>query len=142
MRRPWRPSRTARHTGEAPDGNLPPSRRLNRDAVKNQGDFSMPMIQQNTLSLKWRGLAALAALAGLVGASVATGRFVTPSAPAETGPNLPAQPIGPNDLLSISVYGAPEFSRTVRVGEEGLIRLPMLRAKIAVLDLPPAKLAT
>jgi polysaccharide export outer membrane protein len=70
----------------------------------------------------------------------ASAQFVTPSAPAESGPNLPAQPIGRNDLLAISVYGAPEFSRTVRVSEAGQIRLPMLHDKIAVLGMMPAEL--
>lgn len=43
---------------------------------------------------------------------------------------LPAQPIGPNDLISVSVYDAPEFSRAIRVGADGQIRFPMLNAKI------------
>ncbi len=46
--------------------------------------------------------------------------------------NLPAQAIGASDLLAISVYEAPELTRTVRVGDDGLIRLPMLRQKIDV----------
>jgi len=46
--------------------------------------------------------------------------------------NLPAQAIGPMDLLSISVYGAPELTRSVRVSDEGQIRLPMVRQKIDV----------
>ena len=54
------------------------------------------------------------------------------------GANLPAQAIGPADLLAISVYGAPEFTRTVRVSPEGLIRLPMLREKIDAQGLMPA----
>lgn len=45
--------------------------------------------------------------------------------------NLPSQKIGPNDLLSVSVYGAPELTRTVRVSPEGVIRIPMLKATIA-----------
>jgi polysaccharide export outer membrane protein len=44
--------------------------------------------------------------------------------------NLPAQPIGPNDLISVSVYDAPEFSRAVRVGADGQIRFPMLKSTI------------
>jgi polysaccharide export outer membrane protein len=53
--------------------------------------------------------------------------------------NLPAQPIGPNDLISVSVYDAPEFSRAVRVGADGQIRFPMLKAKInAQGELPSA----
>jgi polysaccharide export outer membrane protein len=44
--------------------------------------------------------------------------------------NLPAQRIGPNDLVNISVYGAPELSRTARVNPDGSIRLPMLKTVI------------
>ncbi len=54
------------------------------------------------------------------------------------GANLPVQAIGPADLLAVSVYGAPEFTRTVRVSSEGLIRLPMLREKIDARGLMPA----
>ncbi|HUO31453.1 MAG TPA: polysaccharide biosynthesis/export family protein [Bryobacteraceae bacterium] len=54
--------------------------------------------------------------------------------------NLPAQPIGPNDLVSISVYDAPELSRTVRVGSDGLIRLPMMREPIKAQGLMPSAL--
>jgi polysaccharide export outer membrane protein len=50
----------------------------------------------------------------------------------ELGPNLPAQPIGANDLLSIYVYDAPEFCRTARVSFDGFIRLPMLKQRIKV----------
>ncbi len=53
-----------------------------------------------------------------------------PAAHAYPG-NLPAQKIGVNDLLHINVYGAPELSRTVRVGTDGQIRIPMLKATIA-----------
>ncbi len=49
--------------------------------------------------------------------------------PAYVG-NLPAQRIGPNDLLHISVYGAPELSRTARVSPDGVFRLPMLKSPI------------
>jgi len=58
------------------------------------------------------------------------------------GANLPAQPIGATDLLAISVYGAPELTRTVRVSDEGLIRLPMLRQKIEVRGRMPAQVET
>lgn len=62
------------------------------------------------------------------------------AASAEMGANLPAQPIAPNDLLAISVYGAPELTRTVRVGAEGAIRLPMLKRKIDAAGLMPGVL--
>jgi polysaccharide export outer membrane protein len=58
------------------------------------------------------------------------------------GANLPAQPIGPTDLLAISVFGAPELTRTVRVSDEGLIRLPLLRQKIDVRARMPAQVET
>lgn len=54
--------------------------------------------------------------------------------------NLPAQRIGPNDLLSISVYGAPELTRTVRVSAEGFLRLPMLKQKVEAKGLMPSDL--
>src|SRR6185295_18645456 len=54
--------------------------------------------------------------------------------------NLPQQPIGPNDLLAISVYDAPELTRTIRVSAEGSIRVPMLREKIRASGLMPADL--
>lgn len=54
--------------------------------------------------------------------------------------NLPAQKIGANDLLSVSVYGAPEFTRTVRVSAEGFIRLPMLKQKVEARGLMPSDL--
>jgi polysaccharide biosynthesis/export protein len=54
--------------------------------------------------------------------------------------NLPAQKIGPNDLLSISVYGAPELTRTVRVSAEGYLRLPMLKQKVEAKGQMPSDL--
>jgi polysaccharide export outer membrane protein len=48
--------------------------------------------------------------------------------PTVVNSNLPSQRIGANDLLNVSVYGAPELSRTVRVSQEGSIQIPMLKA--------------
>src|ERR1035441_9586198 len=48
----------------------------------------------------------------------------------ETAANLPAQKIGPRDLIAVQVYGSPELSRSVRVGVDGMIRLPMLTQRI------------
>ena len=56
--------------------------------------------------------------------------------------NLPAQRIGANDLVAISVYDSPEFTRTVRVGSDGFIRLPMLKQRIKAQDLMPGELET
>jgi polysaccharide export outer membrane protein len=58
------------------------------------------------------------------------------------GANLPAQKVGPNDLIAVSVYGSPELTRTVRVGAEGSIRLPMLKQRIRAEGLLPGELET
>jgi len=58
------------------------------------------------------------------------------------GANLPAQKIGANDLIAVSVYDAPEFTRTVRVGADGMIRLPMLKQRLRAEGLLPAELET
>jgi len=56
--------------------------------------------------------------------------------------NLPAQPLGPNDLIAVSVYDAPEFSRTIRVSADGFIRLPMLKERIKADGIMPGALET
>jgi polysaccharide export outer membrane protein len=63
--------------------------------------------------------------------------------PASTDPattNLPAQRIGPDDLLGLSVYDSPEFTRTVRVLPDGSIRLPMLKQRVKAEGLMPGEL--
>jgi polysaccharide export outer membrane protein len=60
----------------------------------------------------------------------------------ETGANLPARPIGADDLVTVSVYGSPELSRSVRVSADGGIRLPMLARPIEVAGLMPAAVET
>lgn len=54
--------------------------------------------------------------------------------------NLPAQKIGADDLVSINVYDSPEFSRTVRVGSDGMLRMPMMKEKVKAEGLMPAEL--
>ncbi len=58
------------------------------------------------------------------------------------GANLPAQKIGANDLVAVSVYDSPELTRTVRVSAEGLIRLPMLKERIQAAGRMPSELET
>jgi polysaccharide export outer membrane protein len=60
----------------------------------------------------------------------------------EVGANLPAQPVGANDLIAVSVYDAPELSRTVRISGDGFIRLPMLRQRIKAEGSYPSDLET
>jgi polysaccharide biosynthesis/export protein len=64
---------------------------------------------------------------------------LTPDSPAT---NLPAHRIGPNDLLSVAVYEAPELSKMVRVSADGFIRLPMLKQRLRVADTLPAHVET
>jgi polysaccharide biosynthesis/export protein len=54
--------------------------------------------------------------------------------------NLPAQRIGPSDLVVVQVYDAPELSRSVRVGADGYVRLPMLKRRVKAEGLMPAEL--
>ena len=64
-----------------------------------------------------------------------------PIAAVETpGNNLPIQRIGANDLVAISVYDAPELTRTVRVDGEGFVRLPMLKRRLKAEGLMPSEL--
>jgi len=67
---------------------------------------------------------------------------VRPATMTEMGANLPAQKIGPNDLLAVFVYDSPELSRTIRVAADGTIRLPMLQRRIKAEGLLPGALET
>src|SRR5215831_17217127 len=57
----------------------------------------------------------------------------------EAAGNLPVQPLGPNDLIAVSVYGSPEFTRTVRLSDDGYIRLPLLKQRIHAEGLAPSE---
>jgi len=69
--------------------------------------------------------------------SVASAQTRPPAVPETPGANLPAQPIGANDLVAVSVYDAPELTRTVRVSTDGFIRLPMLKQRVKTQGLMP-----
>jgi polysaccharide export outer membrane protein len=58
----------------------------------------------------------------------------------ETGANLPSQAVGKNDLIAVSVYDAPELSRTIRVGADGYFALPMLKQRLLAEGRYPADL--
>ena len=58
----------------------------------------------------------------------------------EGSANLPSQAIGPSDLIAVSVYDAPELSRTVRIGADGYFALPMLKQRLLAKGLYPADL--
>jgi len=63
-----------------------------------------------------------------------------PTGSTELGANLPARPVAAGDLLAITVYGAPELSRSVRVSADGFIRLPMLKRQIEARGAVPMEL--
>lgn len=54
--------------------------------------------------------------------------------------NLPAQKLGVDDLVAVSVYDAPELTRTVRIEPDGTVHLPLLDAGIPALGLMPRQL--
>lgn len=55
---------------------------------------------------------------------------------------LPAQRIGPNDLISIQVSDCPELSRSFRVSSDGTLALPLLEHRIRAAGLMPVELET
>src|ERR1035437_4446900 len=77
---------------------------------------------------------ALAVLSVLLFSTASFAQLAAPS------PNLPAQKIRPSALVGVSVYGEPDLTRTVRVGADGTLRLPMLKEKIKADGLMPEEL--
>lgn len=82
----------------------------------------------------------LSLLVFAVGASSQQSNPNRPATVPELGANLPAQAVGPNDLIAVSVYDAPELSRTIRISADGYIRLPMLKTRVKAEGLYPADL--
>ena len=80
------------------------------------------------------------ALTGTVYAQQAERAVSTVPTPDYAYSNLPTQPVGPDDLLALSVYDSPELTRTVRVDADGNIRLPMLKDPIQVRGMVPSQL--
>ena len=56
--------------------------------------------------------------------------------------NLPAQKLGIDDLVAVSVYDAPELTRTLRVEPDGTVHLPLLDEGIHAAGLMPRQLET
>ena len=54
--------------------------------------------------------------------------------------NLPALELHAGDLVAVSVYDAPELTRTVRVDPDGTIRLPLLAEGVKAAGLMPREL--
>ena len=53
---------------------------------------------------------------------------------------LPAQKIGPDDLISIQVSDCPELSRYFRVSSDGKLTVPLLKNRIVAAGMMPADL--
>ncbi len=74
------------------------------------------------------------------GLALAQNPVTAPPRPATTaapGDILPAQPIGPDDLLSLQVSDIPELSRTFRVSSDGTLKLPLIDHRLKVAGLMP-----
>ena len=70
-------------------------------------------------------------LAGLGLAAMQLAAQPAPSEMQEVGnANLPSQRLGADDLIAVSVYDAPELTRTIRVEPTGEIHLPLLEGGI------------
>jgi polysaccharide biosynthesis/export protein len=55
--------------------------------------------------------------------------------------NLGFEPVGPGDLISISVTGSPELSKSSRVTADGRLIVPLLSEGVAVAGMTPDKIA-
>jgi polysaccharide export outer membrane protein len=64
-------------------------------------------------------------------------RQTNPGFDVQTTGALPLQRVGTQDLIGLQVYDAPEFTRSVRVADDGTIRLPMLKNSVPVQGLFP-----
>lgn len=60
---------------------------------------------------------------------------------AQAGSNLGFEPVGPGDLVAISVAGSAEFSRSTRVTADGQLMLPLLRVGVKVVGMTPARIS-
>jgi polysaccharide export outer membrane protein len=81
-------------------------------------------------------------LIAIVAASLVSGQ-IRQSLMEEVGrENLPSQQLGIDDLVAVSVYDAPELTRTVRVESDGAIHLPLLHRGVKASGLLPSDLET
>lgn len=67
---------------------------------------------------------------------------VNQPAPSNPDATLPAQKIGPNDLLWVSVADCPDLTRNFRVSSNGMLALPLLHDRINVAGKYPSEIET
>jgi polysaccharide biosynthesis/export protein len=79
---------------------------------------------------------------GLLATSLSAQNKLPVAPSAEAGSNLPSQPVGANDLITLSVYGAPELSRSLRINPEGMLRVPMVKQALSVRGKMPLEIET
>lgn len=77
-----------------------------------------------------------------VGLRAQTSFSATPPPPSSPDATLPAQKIGPNDLLWLSVADCPELTRNFRVSSSGTLALPLLHERINVAGKYPSEIET
>ncbi len=73
---------------------------------------------------------AIAVTGSVAAQSVSSSNVGAGASALSESPNVPADKLGPQDLVGITVYDSPELTRSVRVDEDGTIRLPMVRKHI------------
>ncbi len=80
-------------------------------------------------------------LAGLFSMAAISIAQIRPNLMEESGKaNLPSQELGVDDLVAVSVYDAPELTRSVRVEADGTIHLPLLKNGVAAAGIFPGQL--
>ena len=84
------------------------------------------------------GLMCVALLAGVSWNLVAAAAAVVPDAAGVPAQKTPLLQLGPGDSVSILVYGQPDMSSTVYVGDDGTIAVP-LAGTVQVAGLSPAQ---
>jgi polysaccharide export outer membrane protein len=80
-------------------------------------------------------------LAGLFSMAAISCAQIRPNLMEESGKaNLPSQRLGVDDLVAVSVYDAPELTRSVRVEADGTIHLPLLKNGVVASGIFPGQL--
>ena len=102
--------------------------------------FDRDTAGQRIIELQMR--LALIALLFASGVPAQTSLSVMPVPPSTPDATLPAQKVGPNDLLSISVEDCPELTRNFRVSSSGTLALPLLHERLHVAGKYPSEIET